>query len=204
MAKQKAKTYEVQGTYRYMKGFPQNKDTRGPEGANWDEHGGMYITDFIMDEDNLAIFEESGSQWKTYGHTKAERTKHNLEQGEFMIRPRRKHVEKYAQYGGPPVVVLADGTPIDPTEGMGVGNGSTGYLQYTVYQTPLHAGSRWLGSQIIDWKQYPITAPSGAAFANRGESHISMSEDAPMDEDTPAPKARVKVVDVLEDDEIPF
>ena len=198
MAKQKPKTFELQGEYRYFKGFPQNKDTRGPEGAGWADHGGMYITDFLMDEDNLAVFEASGSQWKVYGNTKTERTKYNLEEGQFMIRPRRKHEEKYESYGGPPVVVMADGSPIDPVEGMGVGNGSTGYLQYIVYQTPLHAGSRWLGSQIIDWKQWPLSSGAGVAFANRGETHITMSEDATVvDSDQ-------QVDDDLLEDEIPL
>ena len=70
MAK-KSKSWELFGTFRWSKVFPINRDMEGPEGNDYSRHGGMYITDFIMDEDNLEKFEASGSNWKVYGSKKS-------------------------------------------------------------------------------------------------------------------------------------
>lgn len=215
MAK-KSQTFELFGKFRYFKGFPQNKDTRGPEGADWASHGGMYITDFIMDEENMKKFKSSKSQWKLYDRNYINEAgdkpfKDVLGDDEYLIRPRRKHEAKYAQYGGAPAVVLANGQPIDPTEGMGVGNDSEGFVVFSVYTAPgNYRGSRWEGAQITKWLQYPIGSGEGIHFENRGETAISMSPDAEVDAEdvgqtTKASKAKAReAVDDLEDDEIPL
>lgn len=211
MAK-KSKTFELFGKFRYFKGFPQNKDNRGPEGADWASHGGMYICDFIIDEENMKKFKQSGSQWKLYDRNyindRGEKPfKEVLGEDEYLFRPRRKHEAKYAQYGGAPAVVLADGTPIDPTEGMGVGNDSEGFVVFSVYTAPgNYKGSRWEGAQITKWLQYPIGSGEGIHFENRGETDISMSPDAEMEEDETPKASKAKSKEKVEDleDDIPL
>lgn len=210
MAKSKSQTWELYGKFRWAKIFPQNREMKGPEGTDFSEHDGMYMIDVVVDESNLALFEQSGSNWKIYGVKKSEREKFNLEDGEFLIRPRRKHIHHIPVFGGPPVVVMADGRNIDPANGMGVGNGSEGYIQFTTYNTTLQVGSRLDGVQVIKWVEYPLASGGGGAnFLNRGETTVIEREEEEEETSTPpkktasAKKAKAPVDEDL-DDEIPF
>ena len=214
MAKKKSQTYELFGTFRWSKVFPDNRVFDGPEGTDYEAFDGLYITDFIFEEDALEKFEATGSQWKVYGNEPTEkkraesREKHGLEEGQFMIRPRREHAPQHgiAALSGPPTVVLGDGTPIDPAEGMGVGNGSEGYVNFTVYQTGVGNGSRLNGIQVTDWKKYPL-ATGKASFQTRA---VRVHEYTGEDEETPAAKPKAtkakasKAEEELADDEIPL
>lgn len=212
MAKAKAKTFEVWGEFRYARVFPQNRDKEGPKGSGWDKVGGMYTVDIIVDKENANIIRDSGSALKI--RSNMDKGAEFLEDGQYLVRFRRAHEHKIADFAGPPVVELADGTTIDPAEGIGVGNGSKGYLQFTVYETELQNGTRLEGIQVIEWHQYPLATGHGAAFAKRGETTIVEADVEDEDEDeveepvktTKKKSTSAKKVDMAEDldDEIPL
>lgn len=221
MAKQKSKTFEVYGEFLYYRGFPQNKDNKGPEGADYSEHGGMCVTDLIMDEENMKKFKASGSGWKVYDrhytNQKGEKPyKDILDDDQYLVKFRRKFEHHIADFAGPPVTELATGEVIDPEDGWGVGNGSRGYVQFTVFPARKGMGSRWEGAQITKWIKFPLSQGAGAHFEKRELEGVEEWEGEEEEDEQPrkttkqttkkaAPKKQVEYDDDDDlDDEIPF
>lgn len=185
--KSTTKRIEVRGKAQWAKVFEQNRDMTGPDGA-YESHGGACTVDALLDEDNLQLLVDAGSQ--TAINTKKD-NKVN-EDGLYIMKLKRKWDAPYT-YGGAPVVRHADGvTNWDIDEDGLIGNGSECVFHVSVYTVKGRVGTRLDALQVIDHIPYESDYVPGPKMRNYAK-------------ETPAKPAKEnKKVSTIDDDEIPF
>lgn len=189
--KSTTKYIEIECPVEWAKVFEQNRDKEGPNGA-YKSHGGAYSIDLLLDEANLKILADSGSQ-KAAGRAKAF---NDAPAGFKRVNITRKHEAPFT-YGGPPQVAKADGTAWDINEDGLIGNGSTAVVHLAVYEGGGLIGTRIEGLQVIKHQVYESESTGGGPrFKDRSADAETIGEKS---ESKPADTAS----DVVED-EIPF
>ena len=192
-------TFEVYGEIRWCKSRPQDRDMVGPKGADWSAPNidGMYTCELLMDDENADILRRS----ETSG--KIERAKKEYdEQERWRFKFKRAHFHKYAQYGGPAVIVNADTTSWDYGKGT-VGNGAEGFITFITYPTSMSNGTRWEILQVIK----PVFYTSALEVKDRSDMAAPGTPSAPRGDAPPAapkPAPKKPPVQDIPDDEIPF
>lgn len=187
-AKQKATELELFGILEWAKVFEFNRDK-----AEWNaETDGECKITVILDEENAKKFKASGSQKQMVPD----------ENGRGMkVTVGRKFRPALEWQGGPPPVVDAAGDPWDVEEKGLIGNGSTGVVYVTVYDTRGgRKGTRLEGVQVIE---HVVVESEGGGSISRGprfKDYSSTAKPAAKSSPPPSPKA-VKQVD---EDNIPF
>lgn len=129
MAKQKV--VKIQGIAQWAKVFEENRDMEGFEGV-YEEVDGAYTIDIFLDEENEAKLQRAGSAKQP---KKPSESDYDAEGNKYHFV--RKHEGPFAEAGGPPKVLHADGTVWDFDEDGTIGNGSTVELTLVVYPTKI-------------------------------------------------------------------
>lgn len=187
-SKLKATELELFGILEWAKVFEFNRDK-----AEWNaETDGECKITIILDEENAKKFKASGSQKQMVPD----------ENGRGMkVTVGRKFRPALEWQGGPPPVVDAAGEPWDVEENGLIGNGSTGVVYVTVYDTRGgRKGTRLEGVQVIE---HVVVESEGGGSISRGprfKDYSSTAKPAAKSSPPPSPKA-VKQVD---EDNIPF
>lgn len=184
----KSKQIQLKGVFEWARVFEENRDKTGPNGA-YESSDGACVMDVLVDEDNLKILEESGSQ-----KSKRPKEKGPDENGLYRIKLARKWNAPYT-YGGAPQVAHADGSPWSIEDDGLIGNGSSGIVYITVYDGKGLVGTRLDGVQVLEHVVYE----SDAEYVP-GVKFVDHSGDTPKE--TTKPQAKTTPKDL--DDEIPF
>lgn len=128
---------ELEGTAMWAKLFERNKDT------NEDYHGpgGAYTVDMVLESDQLKKLSSAGS-----------RLKPRVTDEGMVVKLKRKHDHKVADFGGAPVVKDAEGEVWD--DSVSIGNGSKIKAAVSIYDTKMGKGTRLVGIQVLDLEEY--------------------------------------------------
>lgn len=179
---------ELFGEFMYPQVFEINRDKKGPNGA-WEDVGGACKVTLLMDKENYEKFKASGSRLKV----------NETEDGRWSVVFRRYFEnDKFPNLGGPPKVARIDGSPWDIDEDGLIGNGSTGILRATVYDTNTGKGTRLDGIQVVEHVVYESSYdPNATGFSDLSD----LAEGKKVKEK--AKKAKVPESSDPED-EIPF
>lgn len=181
---------ELEGIIEWPKLFEFNRDF--PE---FDKtSNGRYTLNIILDDDNVKKLKESGCR-------KSLKTD---PQGRGMVfSPIRKHEDSAGEWaGGPPVVGGPDGTVWDVDRDGLIGNGSTGRVMISLYDTPSGKGHRLMAVQVVDHVEYISDSDGSGPSTGVGGFFKDLTATKPKSA-SPKQKAK-KVSEALNDDEIPF
>lgn len=119
----KTQIIKLKGKASWAKVFEDNRDMKGFEGAA-EEYGGQYTIDVSMDKENFDKLKESGSML----------TGRVGEDGQ-IVKFKRKHIDRFPETSGPPIVEKNDGTIWDFETDGAIGNGSEVEVTLEVYKT---------------------------------------------------------------------
>ncbi len=157
-------TFIVKGIAQWAKVFESNRDMEGYQGK-FAEHGGAYVIDLVVDEDNMEIYEDSGSAgkirpafWNEDGNVftdkrkDAEGNKFVAAKGKYILKFKRKHEERKKADGGPPKV-LFEGEVMDGVD-MLIGNGSEVEVKFTTYSTKKSNGTRLEAIRVLELVEF--------------------------------------------------
>ena len=207
MTDKKEKTYtefKIKAKLEWARVFEQNRDMHGYNGA-YEKYDGACTVDALVDEENLQIMIDAGSQTAEnvydaahYSGKSADKLKKKAkvftEDGLYRVAMKRPFKTPIPTIGGPPAVRHADGrTNWDLEEDGAIGNGSEAFIYGTVYESKGLKGVRLDGIQILDLVPYESDYSPGPRMGDYS---------APV-ESKPTPKPSTKTEEILED-ELPF
>ena len=190
MTEKKSSQHKIYAKFNYARVFEQNKDKVGFKDELVGTGGECTVVAFV-DKENAAIVKDSGSQLK----------KSFNDDGEAFYKFKRKWDAPYT-YGGAPQVAKPDGSAWDiDVDGL-IGNGSEGWLWFSVYETSKGNGTRLDAIQVVDHIKYVSDKPYVPNTGIKFENYTSKEEATP---EVAKPKSKAKVTTpVIEDDDIPF
>lgn len=180
---------ELFGELVYPQVFEFNRDKTGPNDA-WKDRGGATKLTLVMDQENKDKLVASGCRMKI----------HDTDDGRYSIQLRRYWVhDKIPELGGSPSVVRADGSQWNPDEDGLIGNGSTGFVIVSVYDTKTGKGTRLEGVQVIDHVPYESDYDPDKVYGFKDRSAMVEGKKVAA-----TAKATKKPDSVKLNDEIPF
>lgn len=144
----KSKKHSVKGKFYWAKVFEDNRDMEGWEGV-WQDCDGAYVIDIHVNEDEYSKFLDSGTARKCKRDAKTGDTVYD-DEGLRTIKVIRKHKGPFATASGAPTVKWRDGTPYDYEAEGAIGNGTTGEVFFTVYETKAGINGTRLDAVVID------------------------------------------------------
>jgi hypothetical protein len=133
------KNHTIQGTAQWAKVFENNRDMKGFEGAAI-PYEGFYTIELILDKENREKFKASGSASKGSFD----------EDGNFKVRFKRKHKDRFEWASGAPKVTKPDGSIWSFADDGFIGNGSKVEVDFSVYTTTKSPGTRLEAVKVLE------------------------------------------------------
>lgn len=178
---------EIDGIFEWAKVFESNRDYRYSEDTD-----GEYQLSIIMDDDTAKRLKAAGCGKKMY---------QDPEGRGVVVRLTRPHSAPNAWAGGAPKVAGPDGSPWDIKENGLIGNGSSGRVLASIFETKTgRKGTRLEAIQVVDLVQY-VSDDGGSASGGGVNSFFKdMTGGAPKANTSAPQTAKAPIAE----DEIPF
>lgn len=162
-----AKTYKLPAEFHWAKVFESNRDKEGYKGQA-KEFGGEYSVVCVLDPEDVAKHKASGSQKKV-------KSDPEMYDGAKYVEYARRHEavvkgEVIRAWSGPPLLYDADGGEW-PKDKL-IGNGSKGFVKFTVYDAGENKGTRLDALMITELVEF-----DGAV---NNEDYVHSTDEVPF------------------------